>query len=108
MAVRPRGVATGSSRPWRNRLVWGRVITEMPAAATSAATAACTSGGCIPRLTQWLAATSPSKPLSLTWRASSRRVNTDGSSVSSVCRSMSRPADVASASTSEMWAGGSS
>ncbi len=104
-AVRPRGVPVGWSRPWRNRLVWGSGKTAMPASATSPATSSWTLGGCMPRVTQWLAATSPPNPESITCRASSRRVSTDGSSISSTWRSMPIPASAASAIALRMSAG---
>ena len=52
IAVRPRGVAVGWSRPWRNKLVCGRATTLMPASATSRETASWTSGDWRPSVTQ--------------------------------------------------------
>ena len=63
----------------------------MPAAATASATARWRSGGCMPRLTQWLAVTGPANPVAVTTAARSPSPSTDGSSVSSVCRSTPTP-----------------
>ena len=76
-------------------------MTAIPASATSRATETCTSGSCMPKVTQWLAVTGCSNPVSTTWRARSRSVSTAGSSISSTCRSRPIPASVA---TAREWA----
>ena len=50
----------------------------MPAAATASAIARCRSGGCIPRLTQWLAVTGRSNPVAVTTAARSPSPSTRG------------------------------
>ena len=79
----------------------------MPAAAASAATAAWVSGGAMPRLTQWLAATGWANPVLCTVRAMSRRFSIVGSRVSSVCRSTGRAASRAAVKATSMAASGS-
>ncbi len=101
-------MATWWSRPCRNRLLLGNATTLMPAAATFSATRCCTASVCMPRLTQWLAVTRWGKPLASTRSARSSRAKRVGSRVSSVCRSIGRPASAATVRNRSLAAAGSS